>query len=115
MAFKFETKLSKVSAILGTIATLASMTYGTVTWHFSTFVEKEELSKQNDELTKRITLNYLEIIIILKEQDLQQLEEKLNKNEQLSATEKRRYETLIASLTEFKKQRSALLGLPKGI
>lgn len=123
-------KIAKITGILSLVSLVSGMIYTFITWHFDTFVHQEkmqayqesvkkDLSDQHEELSTRATLNYLEIIIILKEADLRRLDEiadELAKHgKSLSSADQRRKESLEQTLIMHKARRNTLIGLPEGV
>lgn len=118
--------LAKIVTILGIISALSGLIYGYVSWHFNTFVYqdkmtqyqtemKSQLDSMQKELSNKNALNYLEVIIILKENELRELDQKLDSGATLSAEEQRRQQSIIDSISSFKQQRNVLIGLPEGL
>lgn len=123
---KSPISLGMIAGILGIVSAVAGMAYAYVNWHFDTFVYQDNMTRYQTKMTTQLdsiqkdlsdksTLNYLEIIIILKEKELRELDEKVDSGTVLNSDEQRRQQSIADSIASFKEQRNKIIGLPEGL
>lgn len=121
-----QSRVAKWTGILTLVSLLSGMIYGYVMWHFNTFVHvsnlenyqttmTQEIAQQYGELSTRTTLNYLEVIITIKEEQLRQLDDRVDRGDTLTTSEIRRRDALARAIERHKTDRAKLIGLPEGL
>lgn len=123
---KSPISLGMIAGILGIVSAVAGMAYAYINWHFDTFVYQDNMTQYQQKMTEKLdsmqqdlsdktAVNYLEIIIILKQNELRELDTKSDAGTVLSADEQRRQQSIAESIASFKEQRNKIIGLPEGL